>query len=562
MKIKTNSFIGIMIFLLSLSFSNQIKFKDYAIERGLNFKHNHGGSGEYYYVESMGSGVCVFDYDNDGDMDAYLVQSAPLPGWNQDVVLENKLFRNDGSNWEDVTAKSKLGDKEYGLGCACGDFDNDGSIDLYVSNFGKDILYKNNGDGTFTDISESAGIDNPAMGMSAVFFDSDNDGLLDLYVTNYVNYSIDDNPECTSPMQYPKNGKLFARSYCDPDVFLGVEDKFYYNKGGGVFIDRSNRSGIGRYKLRGMGVVSGDIDDDGDIDIYVANDKDMNLLFINNGRGRFTESAMITGTGFNGNGLNEAGMGVDLGDINQDGFQDIYVTNYSGETNTLYQNRGEGIFSDDTDERGLGNPSIHFLAFGIKFADINLDGWLDIFVGNGHVIDNINLFNGQYKHSQRNQIYINQSGIFKDGTLDIGGDMLHETVSRGVASGDFDNDGDIDFIISNNNDRANLLINESNLSNNWIGFYLEGTTSNRQAIGSKIKIFTESNIQTSWVNSSGSYLSSNDQRVIFGLEKEKMIAKVEIDWLGGKKEVFSNLQSNNYYKVVQEVSMEVIDFEK
>ncbi|MFL2983512.1 MAG: CRTAC1 family protein [Candidatus Neomarinimicrobiota bacterium] len=550
-----------MMIFISLSWSGQIKFKDYAQKRGLDFKHDHGGSGKYYYVESMGSGVCIFDYDNDGDMDVYLVQSAPLPDWDKELILENKLFRNDGYKWKDVTDEAKVGNRDYGMGCACGDFDNDGAVDLYVTNFGQDILYRNNGDGTFIDITKNRGIDNPAMGMSAAFFDSDNDGWLDLYVTNYVNYSIDDNPECTSPMQYPIDGVLFARSYCDPDIFLGVEDKFYYNKKG-TFIDRSNRSGIGRYKLRGMGVVTGDVDDDGDTDVYVANDKDMNLLFINNGKGRFTESAMITGTGYNGNGLAEAGMGVDLGDIDRDGHLDIYVTNYSGETNTLYHNRGQGLFIDETNERGLGKSSIHFLAFGTKFADLNLDGWLDIFVGNGHVIDNINLFNEQYEHSQHNQIYTNGSGIYRDKTLNIGGDMLDKAVSRGVASVDIDNDGDIDFIISNNNDSLSLLINEGKPSNNWIGFYLEGTISNRQAIGSKIKIMTRAGIQTAWVNPSGSYLSSNDQRVVFGLERDKIVDKVEIFWPGDLKEVFSDLKSNKYYRIIQGVSMKVIDDER
>jgi hypothetical protein len=298
------------------------------------------------------------------------------------------------------------------------------------------------------------------------------------------------------------------------------------------------------------------------MDVYVANDKDMNLLFINNGKGRFKESALVKGTGYNGNGLAEAGMGVDLGDIDRNGWLDIFVTNYSGETNTLYLNQGTGLFLDETDQRGLGLPSIHFLAFGTKFVDLDLDGWLDLYVANGHVIDNINLFNEQYHHLQHNQIYMNERGIYTDQTRNIGGDLLDKAVSRGIAQADIDNDGDIDLIVSNNNDDANLLINEGSPKNNWIGFYLEGTVSNRQAIGSKIMISTDSGTQVAWVNPSGSYLTSNDPRVVFGLEKEEVVNTVEIQWPGQtKEEIFSDLGSNHYYKIIEGVSISTIDYE-
>ena len=557
LSIKLNN-LAFYIYLITFCWGQELSFKDMTEQGALDFIHDHGGSGEYYYVESMGSGICILDYDNDGDLDAYFPQSSPLPGWKKDVVLENKLFRNDNLEWIDVTNEAGVGDKSYSMGCACGDYDNDGDIDLYVTNFGKDILYRNNSDGTFTDVTLDLGIDNPSMGMSAAFFDSDNDGFLDLYVTNYVDYSIENNPECTSPLQYPKHGELFARSYCDPDVFLGVEDKFYYNKDG-KFIDRSNRSGIGRYRLRGMGVVPGDVDNDGDMDIYVANDKDMNLLFINNGKGRFTESALLMGVGFNGNGLAEAGMGVDLGDIDRDGWLDIYVTNYSGETNTLYLNQNSGIFSDATNDIGLGQPSVHPLAFGTKLVDLDLDGWLDIFVANGHVIDNINLFNKDYKHAQHNQIYLNQkNGYFVDITESVGKDILHRAVSRGSAFADIDNDGDADIIISNNNGKARLLINEGKPKNNWIGIKLEGRSFNRQAIGSKITISTESGDQTTWVNPAGSYLTSNDTRVVFGIYNDKLVRSMTVDWPGSGQEVFTELEPNQYYKIIQGTSITAI----
>jgi len=536
---------------LSLCIAQKLEFKDLSEKQSLNFVHDHGGSGEYYYVESMGSGICLIDYDNDGDLDAYFPQGAPLPGWTKNRKLENKLFRNDNIKWIDVTLEAGVGDKSYSMGCACADYDNDGDTDLYVTNFGDDIFYRNNGDGTFEDVTIELGIENIEMGTSAAFFDSDNDGWLDLYVTNYIQYSVNENPECIGKMHTPNHGKTHIRSYCDPDNFFGEGDKFFYNKKG-KFIDRSSRSGINRVQYKGLGVVPGDIDNDGDMDIYIANDKEMNLLFINNGKGRFEEKALAMGVGFNGDGLAEAGMGVDIGDFNRDGWLDIFVTNFTGESNTLYLNKKLGYFIDASFETGLGKPSIPFLAFGTKFVDINLDGWLDIFVANGHVIDNINLINKQYDHAQYNQIYLNKgNSTFTDKTIEIGGDLLDKAVSRGAAFGDIDNDGDMDFIISNNNERAALLFNLGEPKNNWIGIELQGVLCNRDAIGSKLILTTDSGIQIAWVNPASSYLTSNDKRVVFGIGNEKNIISLEIEWVGSNKEIFTDLNPNFYYKIIQ-----------
>ncbi len=395
----------VLVWLLSNGWTQSLVFKDVADNQLLNFVHDHGGTGEKYYMETMGSGVCLFDYDNDGDLDAYFLQGSSLPGWDKKIILENKLYRNDGKKWTDVTEKAGVGDKNYGIGCACADYDNDGDTDLYVTNYGPDVLYNNDGDGTFTDVTLDVGIDNPHWASSAAFFDSDNDGWLDLYVTNYVEFSIENNPWCGDPVQ----GK---RAYCDPEYFEGVEDIFYHNDGQGNFSDWSVRSGINKARGKGLGVVPGDIDNDGDMDIYVANDKVMNLLFINDGLGHFTEKALFTGVGFNENGRAEAGMGVDFGDVNRDGWLDLFVTNFSGETNTLYLNEKNGFLVDATSRTGLGHPSINFLGFGTKFVDLDLDGWLDIFVVNGHVIDNITLFNRDYQHAQEKQIFIMCSRVF------------------------------------------------------------------------------------------------------------------------------------------------------
>ena len=389
-------YLMVLTWLLSNGWTQSLVFKDVADNQLLNFIHDHGGTGEKYYVETMGSGVCLFDYDNDGDLDAYFLQGASLPGWDKEIILENKLYRNDGRKWIDVTEKAGVGDKNYGIGCACADYDNDGDTDLYVTNYGPDVLYHNDGDGTFTDVTLDVGIDNPHWASSAAFFDSDNDGWLDLYVTNYVEFSTENNPWCGDPVQG-------ERAYCDPDYFEGVEDKFYHNDGQGNFSDWSVRSGINKARGKGLGVVPGDIDNDGDMDIYIANDKVMNLLFINDGLGHFTEKALFTGVGFNENGRAEAGMGVDFGDVNRDGWLDLFVTNFSGETNTLYLNEKNGFLIDATFRTGLGYPSIHLLGFGTKFVDLDLDGWLDIFVVNGHVIDNIKLLTGTISMHSRNR---------------------------------------------------------------------------------------------------------------------------------------------------------------
>ena len=547
-------YLVVLAFYLSSGWAQSLVFIDIADDQLLNFVHDHGGTGEKYYMETMGSGVCLFDYDNDGDLDAYFLQGASLPGWDKEIILENKLYRNDGKIWTDVTKSARVGDKNYGIGCACADYDNDGNTDLYVTNYGPDVLYHNDGDGSFTDVTVNVGIDNPHWASSAAFFDSDNDGWLDLYVTNYVEFSIDNNPWCGEPVQ----GK---RAYCDPDYFEGVEDKFYHNDGKGNFTDWSSQSGINKARGKGLGVVPGDIDNDGDMDIYIANDKVMNLLFINDGLGHFTEEALFTGVGFNENGRAEAGMGVDFGDVNHDGWPDLFVTNFSGETNTLYLNEKNGFLVDATSRTGLGFPSIHLLGFGTKFVDLDLDGWLDIFIVNGHVIDNIKLFNRDYNHAQKKQIFINQGNeTFLDQTISIGGDLLEPTVGRGAAFGDIDNDGDIDIAISNNNGKANLLSNEGKPKGHWIGFKLEGKTCNRQGIGSKLKITTDSGIQVAWVNPAGSYLASNDPRVLFGLGPDEMVASLEVQWPGSGKDLFENLTSNSYYRIVQGESLSIITY--
>ena len=530
-------------FLFQLLFADGINFKDESQTQRLIFNHDHGGSGQKFYVETMGSGVCILDYDNDSDLDIYFCQGASLPGWSKKIKLANKLFRNDGGKWTDVTSSTGVGDESYSIGCACGDVDNDGDTDLYVTNFGPDKFYLNNGDGTFLDRTLESGLINEEWGSSAAFFDMDNDGLLDLYVTNYVEYSVDKNPWCGER----KSGR---RAYCDPDIFKGVPDKLFKNIGDGKFKEISMSSGIGNHNGKGLGVVSGDVDQDGDLDLYVANDKVMNFLYINNGDGTFTEDGLFSGVGYNENGRSEAGMGVDFSDVNQDGWQDLFVTNFSGESNTLYINDQSGSFVDQTFLAGLGQPSLNYLGFGTKFLDLNYDGFQDIFVVNGHVIDNIQHFNKDYTHAQKKQIFLGDgSGSFSEISSDNIGDAKNPSVGRGAAFGDLDNDGDLDIVISNNNGPANLLIRSGKPESNWIGFKFQGTESNRDGIGTRIEIISGDLKQNSISNSSGSYLASNDDRVLFGLGGNKSVDKAIVRWSSGQKENYDKLNANHYYLV-------------
>ena len=539
---------------ISFLFSEEVVFKDESVSQGLVFSHDRGGSGERYYIETIGAGVCLLDYDNDADLDIYFCQGAPLPGRDKNIILENKLFRNDNGTWTDVTTFAGVGDTSYSFGCACGDIDNDGDPDLYVTNYGTDTFFQNNGNGTFTDVSSSVGLQNDSWTSSAAFFDMDNDGLLDLYVASYVEYSLQKNPWCG-------DRRTNLRDYCKPDFFPGVQDYLFHNQGDWKFKDVSNSSGLAGKKGKGLGVIPADFDLDGDLDLYVANDKVMNHYFINDGQGNFEENAIFTGVGFNENGLAEAGMGVDIGDVNGDGWQDIFVTNFSGESNTIYINNRKGFFSDETFLSGIVQPSFNYVGFGTKLLDLDYDGWLDLFVINGHVAENIDNIYSDHTYAQRKQIFLNnQNGSFREVSENKIGDAKDKSVGRGGAFGDLDNDGDIDVVISNNNSSANLLIRSGTPDSNWIGFLLVGVESNKDAIGSRVTIQTEDLKQTKFVNTAGSYLASNDKRILFGLRNYSNLEMITIDWPNGGADTYLNLQANQYYQITEKGPVSVLDY--
>lgn len=516
-----------------------LQLVDVTAEAKIDFRHIHGGSGERYYVETMGSGCAFLDYDNDGDLDIYLINGASLPGFTINCPPTNVLYQNQGDGtFRDVTKQVGVGDRGYGIGCAVADYDNDGFVDIYVTNFGSNVLYHNNGDGTFSDVTSRAKVGDDKWGSSAAFFDYDNDGDLDLYVVNYVDFSLENHIECGQ-------GPRGIRAYCHPDVYNGVPDILYRNNGDGTFFDVTAKAGLYNPSGKGLGVVCGDYDNDGDPDIYVANDKTPNFLYKNNGDDTFTEVALLSGVGYNEDGFTEAGMGLDFGDYDRNGYLDIFITNFSNETNTLYRNEGNGFFTDVTYISGLGESSRLFLGFGTNFFDYDLDGDLDIYVANGHVLDNVELFKDNITYAELDQIFENNGqGFFTDVSSQLGEDFQIAKVGRGVAFGDYDNDGDLDILVSNNNQTANLFRNDGGNHNNWIKIKTIGTKSNRDGIGAKIKVVSGSLAQVEEVRNADSYLSASDFRVTFGIGQREKVDVVEIRWPSGLTESYYNIPVN------------------
>jgi enediyne biosynthesis protein E4 len=512
-------------------------FLDVTATTGIEFKHQRGASDKKHLIETMGSGCALLDYDSDGLLDVFLINGGTTPDSPPFTLHGHALYRNlGGYKFKDVTAQSNIkGNGSYGTGVAVGDYDNDGHPDIYVTNFGPNILYHNNGDGTFSDVTERAGVGDPAWSSSAAFFDFDNDGYLDLYVANYVNYRFDANPVCAE-----KN----IRSYCHPRFFSGVPDKLYRNLGDGRFQDVSEKSGIASVEGKSLGVVAADFDGDGWMDIYVANDTTQNFLFRNNRNGAFADVSLISGTGYNTEGEAEASMGVDASDYDGDGLLDLVVTNYDLETNGLYGNEGRWQFRDKRWSAGVAKTDRRFLGFGTGFFDFDNDGDPDLLIVNGHVLDNIELIREGFSYAQPNQLLENRSGTFFENLEFLRYSSLSPRVGRGAAFGDVDNDGDLDVLISNSDQGPTLLLNQVGQKRNWISLKLVGTRSNRDAVGTKIAITTENSTQTDQVTGGGSYLSASDLRVHFGLGSSEIIKTLKVRWPSGTEEVFRDVKAN------------------
>ena len=544
-KIALLLFFSIVCIMLNTSAGYTVTFVEVAAESGIDFKHTDGESGKRLFNEQYGSGGGFFDYDNDGYLDIYLINARPQEEQLDTPLPTNVLYHNNGDgSFTDVTHLASVADTGYGVGATTGDYDNDGDLDLYVTNFGPNVLYRNNGDGTFTNVGETAQVADAGWGTSCAFADFDNDGFLELYVTNYANYTLDAHKTC-----YRHNIPV----YCGPISYPPQPDVFYHNNGNGTFTDSTQQSGLLSIPAaHGLGVAIGDADNDGDPDIYVANDQDFNYLFENRGDGTFEEIGLLSGVSCSDMGKAEAGMGVVFADYDNDGKLDLTVSNFQNETNTLYRNEGGNFFIDATIIAGIAEHTHRYLGWGIGFLDYDNDGYKDIFVANGHTMDNIAEVDRSTTTPQQNLLFRNLgNGEFADVTAQMGEGFALRKTSRAAAFGDYDNDGDIDILVTNWNQTVDLLKNDGGNRNNWIRVQAIGTKSNRSAIGARIKVVAGELTQYAEVKSSGSYLAFSDLRVHFGLNDAEQIDLLEIRWPSGVIDSATNLPINQRFIAVE-----------
>ena len=515
-----------------------VQFSQVTTEAGIDFVHANGFSGEYFYIETFGGGAAFFDYDNDGWLDLYLVNGTYIKGYPPDPLPTNKLFRNSGDgHFSDITAMAHPADAQYGFGVSAGDYDADGDQDLFVANYGPNAFYRNDG-GTFTELGVAIGVDDPRWGSSAGFLDYDADGDLDLFVANYVHFSLADNAVC-------KQGKV--RSYCQPDVYEPTGDILFRNDDS-TYRDITAVAGIA-LKGRGLGVAFSDYDLDGDTDIYVANDGNMNFLY-DNRQGYFSEVGLTAGTRYNEYGHADAGMGVDFGDYDTDGDQDLFVTNFTKETNNLYRNEGQGDFVLATSITGLAGPSLKPLGFGTRFFDYDHDADLDLFVANGHVVDQITAADPEQTYYQSNQMFRNDNGIhFTEISAELGADFIAANVGRAAAVADYDNDGDQDLLVTTVANAPRLLRNDGSHRRHWLLIELVGSR-HPDALGTRVTVIAGDRRQVRERQSGGSYLSSHDPRLHFGLDAATQVS-IEIRWPDGAIQHLNDIAANQILRVVQ-----------
>ena len=530
-------------FAQPVSSRNQdMRFTDVTAELGIEFQHINGESGKKYFIEPIGSGVALFDFDNDTDLDLYFVNGSDLPGMTSPIPPTNRFYRNDSGTFTDITDKASVGDTGYGLGCCVGDYDNDGFTDLYVTNYGPNVLYRNNGDGTFTDVADAAGVDGNQFSSGCAFVDVDADGYLDLYVVNYVQFDPDMNPICT---------RQGIPTYCTPEALPGVADVFYRNNGDTTFTDVSEKAGVGAANGKGLGVVCGDIDNDGDVDIFVANDTTPNFLYRNERNGvEMTEDALFAGVALSEEGRAYSGMGANLGDFDNDGYLDIVITNFQDQTNSLYHNAQSGFFTEMSFAKGIGEKSLPYLAWGVDFIDFNNDGWLDLFIANGHLDDNISEIDPIGTYAQPNQLFLNDRGVRFTENSDAA--IAQQKVSRGTAFGDIDNDGDIDIVISNLKDTPTVLRNNGANASQWLAVKLIGTHCNRDAIGARVTVVSGGLTQMREVKSGSGYLSQNDLRLHFGLGAATSVDTLTVRWLCGGVQTLQNVETNQVFVISED----------
>ena len=552
---KRSSIIGISILLLIVivagdaltlhaNADTDIQFVDVTQEAGIHWKHVDGRSGQKYFMETLGSGAAFFDYDADGDSDLYFVNGAPLPGYITEETPTNCFYQNNGDgSFTDITQKAQVGDTGYGHGCAVGDYNNDGRLDLYVTNYGTNRLYHNNGDGTFTDVAEAAGVTEPRWSTSCAFADYDSDGNLDLYVVNYIVFDITENPWCG----LKEKG---IRAYCEPDNFPAQSDTLYRNNGDGTFTDVTKSAGIYNTTGKGLGVVWGDYNNDGAPDIYIANDSTENLFYRNNGDGTFEEIGFMVGVALSEDGAAENGMGTTFGDWNNDGWFDLTVTNYAQQTNTLYHNDTDGFFTDTTATTKTAQITYPYLGWATAFIDYDNDGYQDLFVANGHLHENLAELGQEGTYGQRNLLFRNnRDATFTECSETLGAGMQLEDVSRGATFADYDLDGDIDIVVTNSNATPRLLRNDGGNRKNWLQIQLIATNSSTDAIGTRIEVTTGELTQTREVRSGDGYLSQRDLTLHFGIGDYEHVDSIAVRWQNGVRQTIEGVAANQVLSI-------------
>ena len=524
-------------------------FIDASESTGLKFTHANGATGRFYAAEQMGSGVALIDYDNDGDLDVFLVQGGSLEPSAAPAAPHpaGRLFRNDlkrGADgkpvlrFTDVTDRAGIVWRGYGMGAAVADYDNDGDFDLFLTGFGPDALFRNNGDGTFTDVTAEAGVSDPLWSTSAAFLDYDRDGDLDLFVANYLDFTIADNKICFD--------SIGARDYCSPRLYRPVPDRLYRNEGNGRFVDVTQPSGVLKADGAGLGVSTGDYNGDGWLDIYVANDATTNQLWINRRDGRFADEGLLSGTAVNAAGNPEGSMGIASGDVDGDGDEDLFVTNIIGETFVLYVNDGTGTFEDVRARWGLAQPTAAFTGFGTNWIDYDNDGWLDLFIANG-AVNVIDALRGQPNpFRMKNQLFRNTGNRrFVETTAEGGPAFDRAEVGRGAAFGDIDNDGDTDIVVTANGGPARLLLDQAADGHHWLQVQLQAGPGNRFGFGARVGV-ERAGRPTLWrrVGTDGSYLSAGEVRTHFGLSASVDPIGVTVDWPDGTRERWAGLSAD------------------
>jgi len=528
-------------------------FVDITAASGVHFQHVASHTSKKYLPETMGAGVALFDYDNDGRLDIFLVNGAPLSDPTPKGTIPektgpmhwNRLFhqKSDGT-FEDVTEKAGLQGAGYGMGVAVGDYDNDGFEDLYVTAYGGNKLYHNNGDGTFTDVTSQAGVGGSGWSTSAAWVDLDNDGRLDLVVLRYLQWDFDD--------LWCGDHKEGFRAYCHPDMFKAIAPLVYHNEGDGRFTEVGEKMGMA-IPGKGLGIAIADYDRDGRIDLFVANDSMPEFLFHNKGGGRFEEKGLLSQVAVDEDGRTYAGMGVDFEDFNNDGLPDLVVDNLANQMYAIYQNAGDSTFTYTTRATGMGRISMLHSGWGLRLIDYDNDGWKDLLIAQGHDLDTIELTSPQLHYREPMLLARNTGHGFVDVSAASGG-VFHEAwAARGLATGDLDNDGRIDAVVSTNDGPAHVIRNETKTENHWLTLKLVGHKSNRDAIGAVVKIVTPKGSQYATVSTASSYLSSSDKRVHFGLGSETVAGAVEIHWPSGINQVLKDVHADQIRQVDEPV---------